>query len=69
MKIHQNSTFNKNMKIFNQTAASQLLINNFATLTESTLKATSNINKVQQDISNFINSNHHKSGTNTANAA
>jgi hypothetical protein len=53
----------------NQTAASQILINNFATLTESTLRATLNINKFKHHISNFITSNHLKSGTNTANEA
>jgi hypothetical protein len=41
----------------NQTAASQILINNFATLTESTLRATLNINKFKHRISNFITSN------------
>jgi hypothetical protein len=54
---------------FNQTAASQILINNFATLTESTLKAILNINKFQHDINNFIINNHLKSGTNMANEA
>ncbi len=61
--------FQQNMKIFIQTAASQILLNNFATLTESTLRATLNINKFNHHISNFITSNHLTSGTNTANEA
>ncbi len=70
MKIHQTTIFKiSSHHTDSQTAASQILINNFATLTESTLRETLNINKFQQDISNFITSNHLKSGTNTANEA